>query len=179
MQLLQSIKKSWFSVAVLFLSLILVINLFGGFTKLHLFWKNKIDKSSVMEVKKWQTWLNLNTDLFASLSDGAKIGITKNFKSDYGLIWTKLNNDSLLVEKTNQLRKIGPGIILEFDDQVAKDVQWKKNKDEAIIFLRHRSQIGKIQTYYLKKEDKLKAHGFMNFLRDIGLRTIPASKKGS
>ncbi len=82
MKLLQSIKKNWFSVAVLFLSLIFVVNLLGGFTKLHLFWKNKIDKSPVTEVEKWQTWLTKNSELFSALSDGAQIGITKNFESD-------------------------------------------------------------------------------------------------
>ena len=148
-----------------------MINLFGGFTKLHLLWKNKTDKSLVTNVEKWQTWLNKNSELFASLADGAQFGITKNLDSDYGVIWTK-QKEGIIVQRSNQLRKVGPGIILEFDEQVAKDLQWKKNKDEAIIFLRHRSQIGKIQTYYLKKEDKLKAQGFMNFLRDIGLRPL-------
>ncbi len=176
MKLLRSIKKNWFSVTVLFLSLVFVVNLLGGFTKLHLFWKNKIDKSPVTEVEKWQTWLTKNSELFSALSNGAQIGITKNLKSDYGVILTKQRN-SIEVQRTNELRKIGPGIILEFNDQVAKDLQWKKNKDEAIIFLSHRSRIGKIQTYYLKKEKRLRSEGFVTFLQEIGLRPAPASKK--
>ncbi|MFQ5641606.1 MAG: hypothetical protein ACE5IR_26830 [bacterium] len=171
MSILEGFKKNWFNSLALFLGLVLVANLFGGFTKLHLFWKNKTDKSLVTDVEKWQTWLNQNSALFESLTDGAQIGITKNRDSDYGVIWTK-QKGGIDVRRTNQLRKIGPGIILEFDDQVAKDLQWKKNKDEAIIFLRHRSRIGKIQTYYLKKQEKLQSEGFLNFLRDIGLRPL-------
>ena len=171
MNILQNIKRNWFNTAALFLGVILVVNLFSGFTKLHLLWKNKTDKSLVTDVAKWQTWLNQNSELFASLTEGAKFGITKNLDSDYGVIWTR-QKEGIVVQRSNQLRKVGPGIILEFGDQVAKDLQWKKNREEAIIFLRHRSQIGKIQTYYLKKEDKLKAQGFMDFLQDLGLRPI-------
>ncbi len=178
MKLLQSIKENWISGFVLLVGLIFVVNLFDGFNKLDLLWKSKTQNSLVTDKDKWQTWLNRNTDLFASLKDGAKIGITKDFKSDYGLIWTKLN-DRILVEQTNQLRKVGPGIILEFDDQVTKDLQWKKNRDEAVIFLRHRSQIGKIQAYYLKKEEKLQSEGFVTLLQEIGLRPVPATKKDS
>jgi len=106
-----------------------------------------------------------------SSDNGAQIGITKSLASDYGVIWTK-RKDGIEVRRSNQLRAVGPGIILEFDDSVAKDLLWKKNKEEAIIFLRHRSQIGKIQTYYLKKAEKLQSEGFLTFLQDIGLRPL-------
>ncbi len=176
MKHLELIKENGLSAFVFVVGLIFVVNLFDGFNNLSLVWKIKTDNSLVTNKDKWQIWLNRNTNLFASLSDGAKIGITKDFESDYGLIWTKLN-DRILVEQTNQLRKVGPGIILEFDDQVTKDLQWKKNRDEAVIFLRHRSQIGKIQAYYLKKEEKLQSEGFVTLLQEIGLRPAPASKK--
>lgn len=171
MNILNSIKNNWFNSAALLLGLILVINLFGGFTQLDFLWKKGSDKSLVTDEGKWQEWLNRNVDLFASLTDRAQIGITESLDSDYGVIWTK-QKDSIGVRRSNQLRKVGPGIILEFDDQVAKDLQWKKNKDEAIIFLNHRSRIGKIQTYYLKNNDKLNEEGFLQFLRDIGLRPL-------
>ena len=93
-------------------------------------------------MEKWHGWLADNSKLFAALEEGAQIGITQNLQ-----------------------------IILEFDEQVAKDWQWKKNKEETIIFLRHRAQIGRIQTYFLKKEDILESQGFLDFLRTIGLRT--------
>ncbi len=85
MNILQNIKRNWFNTAALFLGVILVVNLFSGFTKLHLLWKNKTDKSLVTDVAKWQTWLNQNSELFASLTEGAKFGITKNLDSDYGI----------------------------------------------------------------------------------------------
>lgn len=171
MNILNSIKNNWFNSVALLLGLILVINLFGGFTQLDFLWKKGGDKSLVTDEGKWQEWLNRNVDLFASLTDRAQIGITESLDSDYGVIWTK-QKDSIGVRRSNQLRKVGPGIILEFDDQVAKDLQWKKNKDEAIIFLSHRSRIGKIQTYYLKNNDKLNEEGFLQFLRDMGLRPL-------
>ena len=171
MNIFEAIKKNWFNSVALLLGLILVVNLFGGFIRLDLLWKKVTDNSLVTDEEKWQAWLTRNPDLFKSLGDGAQIGITKSLDSDYGVIWTK-RRDGIEVRRSNQLRPVGPGIILEFDDSVAKDLLWKKNKEEAIIFLRHRSQIGKIQTYYLKKEDKLQSEGFMEFLRDIGLRPL-------
>ena len=171
MNLFEILKKNGFSILAATLALILVVNLFGGFTKIHLFWKNWTDHSLVTNGEEWQTWLNTNRELFASLSDNAQIGVTKNLNGDYGVIWTKLR-DRMQVFRTTQLKETGPGIILEFDDEVAKDLQWKKNKDEAIIFLRHRARIGKIQTYYLKDNDKLNEEGFLQFLRDIGLRPL-------
>ena len=170
MNLVESLKKNWFNIAALLLGLVLVINLFGGFTKIDLLWKGQTDTSLVTDMEKWHGWLADNSKLFAALEEGAQIGITQNLQNDYGLIWTK-QKDGISVQRTNQLRKIGPGIILEFDEQVAKDWQWKKNKEEAIIFLRHRAQIGRIQTYFLKKEDILESQGFLDFLRTIGLRT--------
>ena len=171
MKLLEILKKNWFNILAVTLALILVVNLFGGFTKLQLFWKNWTDHSLVTDVEKWRIWLNGNHELFASLRDSAQIGVTKSLNGDYGVIWTKLR-DGMHVFRTTQMRKTGPGIILEFDDQVARDLRWKKNKDEAIIFLRHRARIGKIRTYYLKKEEKLQAEGFLTFLGDIGLRPL-------
>ncbi len=169
MNVFETLKKNWFNTIALTLGFILVVNLFGGFTKLDLLWKNLTNKYLVTDIEKWRTWLNENSELFAALTDGAQIGITRNLHSEYGVIWTKQTNN-IEVRLTNELRNVGPGIILELDDQVAKDLQWKKNKQEAIIFLRHRAQIGKIQTYYLKKEEKLQSHGFVKFLQDIGLR---------
>lgn len=171
MNILENIKISWFTFFALLLGLILVFNLFGAFTQLNLVWKYITDNSLVTDEEKWQEWLSQNPDLFKALTNGAQIGITRNLDSDYGLIWTK-QKAGIEIRRSNQLRKIGPGIILEFDDQVAKDLQWKKNKEEAIIFLRHRSQIGKIQTYYLKKTEKLQSEGFLTFLQDIGLRPL-------
>lgn len=171
MNILEAIKKNWFNSVALLLGLILVVNLFGGFIQLDLLWKKVTDKSLVTDEEKWRAWLNRNPNLFKSLTNGAQIGITKSLDSDYGVIWTK-QNEGIEVRRSNELRTVGPGIILEFDDSVAKDLLWKKNKEEAIIFLRHRSQIGKIQTYYLKKEDKLQSEGFMEFLRNIGLRPL-------
>ncbi|MFQ5822680.1 MAG: hypothetical protein ACE5JB_01345 [bacterium] len=171
MDFFKAMKKNWFNIIALFLGIILVLNLAGGFTHLDLFCKRLTDKRLVTDEVKWRAWLNHNSDLFASLAEGAQIGITKNLDSDYGVIWRKQKN-GFEVRRTNQLRKDGPGIILAFDDQVAKDLQWKKNREEAIVFLRHRSRIGKIQTYYLKNEEKLKAEGFLEFLRDIGLRPL-------
>lgn len=171
MNLWSSLKKHWFNLVALFIGLLLVANLFGGFQRLDLLWKKMTDKSLLTDEQTWQTWLNRNADLFAPLIAGAQIGISRNFESDYGVIWTKGTN-SFEVHRSNQLRKEGPGIILVFNDQVAKDLQWKKNRDEAVIFLRHRSRIGKIQVYYLKNEEKLQAEGFLEFLRNIGLRPL-------
>lgn len=171
MNIFESIKKNWFSIIALILGLLFFVNLFGGFAKIDLLWKNKTDKSLVSNEEKWRAWLTQNSDLFATLTDGAQIGITRNLDSDYGIILTK-QKDDIEVRRSNQLRKVGPGIIFEFDAQVAKDLQSKKNKEEATIFLRHRAQIGRIQTYYLKKEEKLQSEGFMGFLQDIGLRPL-------
>ena len=169
MQVFETLKKNRFNVTVLLLAFILVANLFGGFHKLETWWKSQTDSSLVTDEAKWLSWLNRNRDLFSSLADGAQVGITKNLNDNYGLIWTK-QPDGMAIKRTTELRQIGPGIILEFDDEVAKDLQWKKSREEAVIFLRHRSQTGKIQTYYLKKQDKLKQEGFLDFLREIGLR---------
>ena len=106
MNILNSIKNNWFNSAALLLGLILVINLFGGFTQLDFLWKKGGDKSLVTDEGKWQEWLNRNVDLFASLTDRAQIGITESLDSDYGVIWTK-QKDSIGVRRSNQLRKVG------------------------------------------------------------------------
>ena len=132
MNILANIKISWVTFFALLLGFILVFNLFGAFTQINLVWKDITDKSLVTDEEKWRAWLNRNPDLSKSLTNGAQIGITKSLASDYGVIWTK-RKDGIEVRRSNQLRAVGPGIILEFDDSVAKDLLWKKNKEEAII----------------------------------------------
>ncbi len=169
MRFTRFIKRYWFHTGALTLGFILVANLTGGFTRLDLFMKGLKDHSVVTDVEQWQSWLNRNSDFFEPLAQGAKVGVTQDLESAYGVIWTK-TAAGFSVERTNRLQKDGPGIILVFDDQVATELRAKKNPDEAISFLRNRSQAGKVQAYYIKNADKLGEEGFLTFLQSIGLR---------
>ncbi len=172
MRSLRHLNENWFKWSALVLGLILVVNLVDGFSKLDLLWRSQTDRSLVTDPQKWRAWLDEHADLLAALEPGAQIGITQDFDSDYGVLWTK-QEAGIVVQRTNRMREMGPGVVFEFDNQVARDWQWKKNKEEALVFLRHRVQIGKIQAYYLKKQEQLQAQGFLTFLRELGLRPIP------
>lgn len=169
MKLSPFLQKYSYQTVLIILMLIILGNLTGGFAKVDLLWKELTDKSLTTNAGKWEVWLAQHSDLFQPLAEGAMIGICQSPESDYGVLWNK-SAGAISVKRTNQMRTDGPGVIFVFDDQVAKDLQWKKNREEVIIFLRHRSQIGKIQAYYLKNVERLKADGFLEFLRQIGLQ---------
>lgn len=169
-EVMDLVRKYWFPAAALVLSLVLVANLSGGFDRLDLVIKGFKDKSLVTDKEKWQRWLDGTPRLFESLVEGAKIGIARDHEDGYGIIWTMMG-DGFRVERTNQLRKAGPGIILVFDDQVASELQSKSDQREVIRFLRNHSQTGKVQAYYLLNNDaRLKEEGYWSFLQEIGLR---------
>ncbi len=167
--MLKKIPDHWFWTIVAVLATVLLLNLFGGFRYAKLWWIARHARSLATDAQAWQSWLDAHGDLFDSLAVGAKIGVTRNRESDYGLLWEKTAN-GISVYRANLLRQEAPGLIFEFDDQVAKDWRWKKTRAEAVEFLRHRGQIGILKVYFLKNPDQLKAQGLAAFLEEIQLQ---------
>lgn len=130
----------------------------------------------MVDIERWQIWVDKNFFLLDSLQDGAKMGVVTDLDDYSGMIWMKKDKSSIKVRRSYWIPWERAGIIISFNEVTAKKLlSLNSDKYKVGVWKGLKAEIanGNIKVYSLKDErDTLKRRGYDQFLVDIGKESI-------